>query len=127
MASHARSYVRGGFTTIPEHMPKAHRDHAEWTPTRMIRWAGTVGPKAGELVTAILDERPHPEQGYRACLGILRLERRYGGGTARGRVRTGGVRARPHRREPAFDPAEGHRSAAAAGRDRRAAAGALEP
>jgi transposase len=79
VASHARSYARGGFTTNPEHMPKAHRDHAEWTPTRMIRWACTVGPKAGELVTAILDEKPHPEQGYRACLGILRLERRYGG------------------------------------------------
>jgi transposase len=60
-------------------MPKSHRDHAEWTPTRMIQWAGTVGPKTAELVTALLEERPHPEQGYRACLGILRLERRYGG------------------------------------------------
>jgi transposase len=79
VASHARSYVRGGYTTNPEHMPKSHRDHAEWTPTRMIRWAGTVGPKTAELVTALLEERPHPEQGYRACLGILRLERRYGG------------------------------------------------
>lgn len=79
VTSHVRSYVRGGFTTNPEHMPKAHRDHAEWTPTRMIKWAGTVGPKAAELVTAILEEKPHPEQGYRACLGILRLERRYGG------------------------------------------------
>lgn len=79
MTSHARSYVRGGYTTNPEHMPKSHRDHAEWTPTRMIRWAGTVGTKTVELVTAILEERPHPEQGYRACLGILRLERRYGG------------------------------------------------
>ncbi len=79
VASHVRSYERGGYTTVAEHMPKAHRDHAEWTPTRMINWAGTVGPKTAELVTAILNERPHPEQGYRACLGILRLERRYGG------------------------------------------------
>jgi transposase len=79
VASAARSYVRGGYTTNPEHMPKAHRDHAEWTPTRMIKWAGTVGAKAAELVTAIMEERPHPEQGYRASLGILRLERRYGG------------------------------------------------
>jgi transposase len=45
----------------------------------MIKWAGTVGAKAAELVTAIMEERPHPEQGYRASLGILRLERRYGG------------------------------------------------
>src|ERR1044071_10435068 len=72
VASHARSYVRGAYTTNPEHMPKSHRDHAEWTPSRMIRWAGTVGPKTAELVTALLEERPHPEQGYRACLGILR-------------------------------------------------------
>ncbi len=79
VASHARSYARGGYTTTAEHMPKAHRDHAEWTPTRMINWAGTVGPKTAELVTAILEERRHPEQGYRACLGILRLERRYSG------------------------------------------------
>jgi len=78
VASHVRSYVRGGFTTNPEHMPKSHRDHAEWTPTRMIRWARTVGPKTEELVTTILQERPHPEQGYRSCLGILRLGRRYG-------------------------------------------------
>lgn len=78
VASHPRSYVRGGYTTNPEHMPKAHRDHAEWTPTRMIKWASTVGPKTAELVTAILEEKPHPEQGYRSCLGILRLERRYG-------------------------------------------------
>jgi transposase len=73
-----RSYLRNGFTTNPEHMPKSHRDHAEWTPTRMIRWARTVGPKTEELVTTILQERPHPEQGYRSCLGILRLGRRYG-------------------------------------------------
>ncbi|MGB7809923.1 MAG: cellulase family glycosylhydrolase [Polyangia bacterium] len=59
-------------------MPKIHRDHAEWTPTRMLRWAETVGPKTAELVAAIIEEKPHPEHGYRACLGILRLGRRYG-------------------------------------------------
>ena len=78
VASHARSFARGGFTTIAEHMPKIHRDHAEWTPTRMIRWAETVGPRTAELVEAIIREKPHPEHGYRACLGILRLGKRYG-------------------------------------------------
>jgi transposase len=78
VASHVRSYVRGGFTTNPEHMPKIHRDHAEWTPTRMIGWAEKVGPKTAELVAALIKEKPHPEHGYRACLGILRLGRRYG-------------------------------------------------
>jgi len=47
VTSHARSFTRAGFTTKPEHMPKIHRDHAEWTPTRMIRWAETVALKAG--------------------------------------------------------------------------------
>lgn len=78
VASHVRSYARGGFTTLADHMPKIHRDHAEWTPTRMIRWAETVGPRTAELVEAIIRDKPHPEHGYRACLGILRLGRRYG-------------------------------------------------
>ena len=75
---HVRSPQRGGYTTIPEHMPKAHRAHLEWTPTRLIRWAGTIGPAAAALATAILESRPHPEQGYRSCLGLMRLAKRYG-------------------------------------------------
>jgi transposase len=59
-------------------MPSAHRAHAEWTPSRLIRWAEKTGPATGELVAEILRSRPHPEQGYRACLGIMRLGRRYG-------------------------------------------------
>jgi transposase len=78
VASHRRSSARGRHTTCPEHMPKAHREHLEWSPSRLIRWAGTVGPQTAALVEAILSDRPHPEQGYRSCLGILRLGRRYG-------------------------------------------------
>lgn len=78
VASHARSDQRGTHTTTPEHMPKAHRQHLEWTPSRFIRWGEGIGTAAGQLIEAILAERPHPEQGYRSCLGILRLERRYG-------------------------------------------------
>ena len=78
VASYARSYQRGAHTTTPEHMPKAHRQHLEWTPSRFIRWGEGIGAATGRLVAAILRERPHPEQGYRSCLGILRLERRYG-------------------------------------------------
>ena len=59
-------------------MPRAHRAHAEWTPSRLIRWAEQTGPATGRLVAEILRSRPHPEQGYRACLGIMRLGRRYG-------------------------------------------------
>lgn len=78
VASHLRSHARGQHTTVSEHMPKAHQKHAEWTPTRLVHWAESVGPETAALVAAILAERPHPEQGYRSCLGILRLERRYG-------------------------------------------------
>ena len=59
-------------------MPSAHRAHLEWSPTRLIHWAGTVGPRTQDLVAEILDSRRHPEQGYRTCLGILRLGQKYG-------------------------------------------------
>jgi len=75
---HVRSAHHGGYTTIPEHMPKAHRAHLEWTPTRLIRWAETLGPSVGGLARAILESRPHPEQGYRSCLGLMRLAKRHG-------------------------------------------------
>ncbi len=78
VASHARSFVRGGATTVAEHMPKAHRAHLEWTPSRIIAWAGRVGAETQRLVAAILEERPHPEMGYRSCLGLLRLGHHYG-------------------------------------------------
>jgi transposase len=75
---HRRRFAPGQHTTVPEHMPKAHQAHLEWSPSRMIRWGATVGPQTAALVRAILESRPHPEQGYRSCLGILRLARRYG-------------------------------------------------
>ena len=77
VASHPRRYDHQP-STVAEHMPSAHRAHAEWTPSRLIRWAETAGPATARLVTQILESRPHPEQGYRACLGIMQLGRRYG-------------------------------------------------
>jgi transposase len=59
-------------------MPHAHRAHLEWSPSRLIRWGATIGPETAALVQAILESRPHPEQGYRSCLGLLRLAKRYG-------------------------------------------------
>jgi transposase len=78
IASHARSFQRGRHTTVADHMPVAHRKHMEWSPSRIANWAGKIGPRTRALVEAILAERPHPEQGYRSCLGILRLGKRYG-------------------------------------------------
>lgn len=78
VTSHVRSYQRWKHTTNREHMPKAHQKHLEWTPTRIVHWAGTIGPNTARLVEAILAERPHPEMGYRSCLGILRVGKKYG-------------------------------------------------
>jgi len=78
VASHRRSADGSRFTTEPAHMPESHRRHAEWTPGRIVAWAERSGPATGELVTEIMASRPHPEQGFRSCLGIMRLGRRYG-------------------------------------------------
>ena len=77
LTSHKRSYVPGQHTTLNEHMPKSHQRYREWTPSRIIRWAGENGPKTKKLVSRILDSRPHPEQGYRSCLGIISLAKHY--------------------------------------------------
>src|ERR1700761_5348127 len=96
VASHLRSPLRGRHTTIAEHMPSAHRRYADWTPTRLMREAAVIGPSTAALVEQILHAKPHPEQGggrqgcasaargrpiggFRACLGILRLVRAWGG------------------------------------------------
>ena len=77
VASHARSYKRGKHTTIDSHRPKSHQRYLEWTPERLVHWASTVGPFTAALVDQILQSRPHPEQGFRSCLGILRLGKTY--------------------------------------------------
>jgi len=78
VASHARSPGRRGHITVADHMPSAHRRHAAWTPARMMAAADKIGPAAAALFEAIMTDRPHPEQGFRTCLGILALERTYG-------------------------------------------------
>jgi transposase len=78
VAAHARSMASRRHTTVAEHMPSSHRRYAEWTPERLQRQADRIGPNAGALVAVILRDKPHPEQGFRACLGILRLARSYG-------------------------------------------------
>ena len=78
VAAHARLAGRGRYATLVAHMPRAHRAHAEWTPSRLIAWAEQTGPATGRLVAGILERRPHPAQGYRACLGLMRLGREHG-------------------------------------------------
>jgi transposase len=77
VASHLKSNERHRHTTDPAHMPESHRRHAQWTPSRIIAWAANTGPATATLVSEILASRPHPEQGFRSALGIIRLADRY--------------------------------------------------
>jgi len=79
VTSHVREYGRRRFITKPEHMPASHRAHLEWTPSKLVAWGASIGPPVAELITTILTTRPHPEHGYRACMGLKRLVKRYGG------------------------------------------------
>ncbi|MFT6309458.1 MAG: transposase [Halioglobus sp.] len=78
IASHARSRMIGHHTTVRGHMPESHRQYGDWSPERLISWAQKYGKCTAELVNQIMQSRRHPEQGYRTCLGILRLEKTYG-------------------------------------------------
>lgn len=78
VASHPRSYVKWQYSTLEEHRPEKHRAHLAWTPERITSWAQKTGPRTAELVAAIMAAKRHPEQGYRACLGVMRLGKRYG-------------------------------------------------
>lgn len=78
VTSHTLLGGRSRYSTHPEHMPRSHREHREWSPSRLLAWATRVGPSTAELIGHILQDRPHPEQGFRASLGILRLSKRYG-------------------------------------------------
>jgi transposase len=78
VAAHARSWERGQFTTLEAHRPKSHQRYLQWTPGRLIQWAQNTGPACAKLVEQILATRPHPEQGFRSCLGILRLGKGFG-------------------------------------------------
>ena len=78
VASHVREYGRRRYITDPAHMPASHRAHLQWTPSRLIRWARKAGPAVADMVERILESRPHPEHGYRACLGLMSLAKRHG-------------------------------------------------
>jgi transposase len=75
VAAHVRRYGGPRHGTLLDHMPSAHRRYAEWSPERFQRQARNIGPNTEALVLSIMSKRPHPEQGFRTCLGILRLFR----------------------------------------------------
>jgi transposase len=79
VASHARLPANGKrYSTLTAHMPKGHQEMAEWTPERIVNWATTVGENTSKLVDALIKRKPHPQQAFRAAMGIFRLGKRYG-------------------------------------------------
>lgn len=78
VAAHALNPRRGSHTTTPEHMPASHRAHLQWTPAKLIAWGERVGAATASVVRWQMEHRQHPEQGYRSCLGLMRLGREYG-------------------------------------------------
>ncbi len=78
VAAHTRCHTPGGYSTDPAHRPKSHARHLEWTPSRLLRWGETIGAATGAVVAHILEHKPHPEQGYRDCLGLRHLAKHYG-------------------------------------------------
>ena len=78
IAAHRRSVSKRDPVTDAAHMPEGHRQHAEWTPERVLRWAETLGPNVSAFASALMKSRAHPEQGFRACLGVIRLEKKFG-------------------------------------------------
>ena len=78
VAAHALNPRRGAHTTTPEHMPASHRAHLQWTPAKLIAWAERIGVATAAVVRWQMEHRAHPEQGYRSCLGLMRLGREYG-------------------------------------------------
>ena len=82
IAAHARALLvpsrKGRHTTVADHMPKAHQRYSQWSPERLIGWAEKTGAFTGNVVKAILESRPHPEQGFRSCLGLMRLAKTFG-------------------------------------------------
>jgi transposase len=77
IAFHKRNRTANGYTTVKEHMPSHHKAYSEWNPQRLIHWAEEVGGHVKTVVETILERRRHPEQGYRVCLGILSLAKKY--------------------------------------------------
>jgi transposase len=78
VAVHVRSFLKGRHTTLPEHRPPAHQEYLTWTPERIASWAGTIGPNCSAAARQIMASRPLPEHGFRPCMGLIRLGRRYG-------------------------------------------------
>jgi hypothetical protein len=72
VATHPKLLHKGAYSTQHEHMASSHQKYLEWSPGRIMNWGQTIGSETAKLFKNIMDSRPHPEMGYRSCLGIIR-------------------------------------------------------
>jgi len=78
LACHPRNFQRYGYSTLPEHRPKGHREYEEWTPARLVRWGSKCGGSAGKLVQAMLEAKLYPQHGYNSAFGLISLGKKHG-------------------------------------------------
>lgn len=78
VASHTRSFSKGGYSTQISHRPSSHQKHLEWTPQRIIHWGKQKGKNTGVFIKLLIESKKHPEQAYRSALGVIRLAEKYG-------------------------------------------------
>jgi len=78
IAAHARSIHKGKHSTVREHMPKNHQEYGDWSPSRILSWGNSLGASCGQVIQKVIEAKDHPVKGYRAALGIIRLEKPYG-------------------------------------------------
>ena len=78
IASHVHSREKGRHTTVDAHMAPAHQMVAGWNAPRLLEWARKLGPHTAAYIEHLMTARRHPQQAYRAALGVLRLARVYG-------------------------------------------------
>ncbi len=79
VATHPRLYKRGAYSTQKAHMSSAHQKYLEWSPGRIMNWGLTIGKQTSKLLQTIMERKPHPEMGYRSCLGVMRTYEAYKG------------------------------------------------
>jgi len=77
VATHPKLLHKGQYSTKSEHMASSHKKYLEWSPGKIMNWGATIGSESAKLFKKIMDSRPHPEMGFRTCLGIINAYKKY--------------------------------------------------
>jgi transposase len=77
IACHQRSYKRGRYTSVKDHMPSTHKAYAEWSPEFFAKRAVKIGPSTDQYICQLIAQYDYPETAYKQALGILSLCKDY--------------------------------------------------